>query len=368
MPHSSAWHSMAPTPEIPSTANTAGVSATTRPIASIGCPVPVEVSLRVPMTQAVSGCCRSASATRSGSTGWPHSKSSDTALMPNALQILTHRAAKWPAFSTSALPPGGTALTAAASIAPVPEAVRIRTSFCVRKTSLSPAATSVITSLASAERWWITGRASSSSTSSGTIAGPGVINRGLRISRILCSVLRVGRRSGQSPLDNHSIQLHPFRLELATLSRGQIRVIQGPLNRRPSRSEVGLRVLFLQKLDQLLTAPDPDCGERECCRRGQPDEDCLADSVGKSAGDNRDKRSATNTSGTSSLRRFGVIRILGDIPWRPPPRRPGRLGGESRTFGLPFRERSSSVNVLLPSLRATRPGGVSAGHQVQKNQ
>ena len=134
------------------------------------------------MTQAVSGCCRSASATRSGSTGWPHSKSSDTALMPNALQMLTHRAAKWPAFRTSALPPGGTALTAAASIAPVPEAVRIRTSFCVRKTSLSPAATSVITSLASADRWWITGRASSSSTSSGTIAGPGVINRGLRIS------------------------------------------------------------------------------------------------------------------------------------------------------------------------------------------
>ena len=106
--------------------------------------------------------------------------------MPNALQMLTHRAAKWPAFRTSALPPGGTVLTAAASIAPVPEAVRIRTSFCVRKTSFSPAATSVITSLASAERWWITGRASSSSTSSGTSAGPGVINRGLRISRILC--------------------------------------------------------------------------------------------------------------------------------------------------------------------------------------
>jgi hypothetical protein len=49
--------------------------------------------------------------------------------MPNALQIWAHRAAKCPAFSTSALPPAGTALTTAASIAPVPEAVRIRTSF-----------------------------------------------------------------------------------------------------------------------------------------------------------------------------------------------------------------------------------------------
>ena len=59
--------------------------------------------------------------------------------MPNALQILIQRAAKWPAFRTMALPPGGTALTTAASIAPVPEAVRIRTSFFVWKTSLSPA-------------------------------------------------------------------------------------------------------------------------------------------------------------------------------------------------------------------------------------
>ena len=36
------------------------------------------------------------------------------------------------------MPPGGTVLTAAASIAPVPEAVRIRTSFCVWKTSFRP--------------------------------------------------------------------------------------------------------------------------------------------------------------------------------------------------------------------------------------
>ena len=46
MPHSSVRHSIAPTPEMPSTAKTAGVSATTRPIASTGCPVPVEVSLK----------------------------------------------------------------------------------------------------------------------------------------------------------------------------------------------------------------------------------------------------------------------------------------------------------------------------------
>ena len=93
--------------------------------------------------------------------------------------MFPQRAAKWPALRTSALPPGGTVLTAAASIAPVPEAVRIRTSFCVWNTSFSPSTTSTITCLASAERWWITGRASSRSTSSGTMAGPGVISRGL---------------------------------------------------------------------------------------------------------------------------------------------------------------------------------------------
>ena len=99
--------------------------------------------------------------------------------------MLPHRAAKCPAFSTSALPPGGTVLTAAASIAPVPDAVRIITSFLVWKTSLSPSVTSTITCLASAERWWITGRASSRRTSSGTIAGPGVISRGFRIDLFL---------------------------------------------------------------------------------------------------------------------------------------------------------------------------------------
>ena len=82
MPQSSVRHSIAPTPEMPSTAKTAGVSATTRPIASTGWPVPVEVSLSVPITQTVSGCCRRASATWSGSTGWPHSVSSITALIP----------------------------------------------------------------------------------------------------------------------------------------------------------------------------------------------------------------------------------------------------------------------------------------------
>ena len=40
MPQASVRHSIAPTPEIPSTAKTAGVSATTLPIASTGWPVP----------------------------------------------------------------------------------------------------------------------------------------------------------------------------------------------------------------------------------------------------------------------------------------------------------------------------------------
>ena len=73
-------------------------------------------------------------------------------MIPNALQMPAHRAAKRPALRTSALPPGGTALTAAASIAPVPDAVRIKTSFRVWNTSFKPATTSVITRFASSER------------------------------------------------------------------------------------------------------------------------------------------------------------------------------------------------------------------------
>ncbi len=63
IPHSSGRHSMAPTPEMPSTTKTASVRATTLPMASTGWPVPVEVSDRVPKTAAASGCCLSASAT-----------------------------------------------------------------------------------------------------------------------------------------------------------------------------------------------------------------------------------------------------------------------------------------------------------------
>jgi len=50
------------------------------------------------------------------------------------------------------LPPGGTVLTIAASIAPVPDDVRIITSSLVWKTSLRPSDTSTITCFASSER------------------------------------------------------------------------------------------------------------------------------------------------------------------------------------------------------------------------
>ena len=112
-----------------------------------GWPVPVEVSLRVPMTQTVSGCCFRAFGDPVGVDRLAPLGVERDGVDPERLADAGPPRAKWPAFRTRALPPGGTVLTAAASIAPVPEAVRIITSFCVWKTSFSPADTSVITCL-----------------------------------------------------------------------------------------------------------------------------------------------------------------------------------------------------------------------------
>ena len=126
-------------------------------------------------------------------------------------------------------------LTAAASMAPVPEAVRIRTSFCVWNTSLRPSVTSTITCLASAERWWITGRASSRSTSSGTLAGPGVMSRGFRISQFLNSSAMT-RTTEFQHRPGDSVAEHWYQWSLMPRGRdGKVRLPEGFARRPVSR-------------------------------------------------------------------------------------------------------------------------------------
>ena len=103
--------------------------------------------------------------------------------MPNASQIFRHRSANLPDSSTIALPPRGTRLTTAASIAPVPELVSSSTSFSVAKTYFSPAKTSASRPRNSGVRWCVTCRAMLSRAASGTSVGPGVIRRCLGMDR-----------------------------------------------------------------------------------------------------------------------------------------------------------------------------------------
>jgi hypothetical protein len=76
--------------------------------------------------------------------------------------------------TTSNRSPGESRFTSADSKAPVPEAVKRRTSCVVRQTTLSRSITRVKSSLKSGPRWWITGAAAAASTSGGTGVGPGV--------------------------------------------------------------------------------------------------------------------------------------------------------------------------------------------------
>ena len=67
-------------------------------------------------------------------------------------------------------------LTAAASIAPVPEHANGTMSLCVWNSFFSPARTSVNSASYSGVRWWIIGWAMASSAWLGTGVGPGAIS------------------------------------------------------------------------------------------------------------------------------------------------------------------------------------------------
>ncbi len=66
-----------------------------------------------------------------GSAFVPHSNSRATTSAPHLVASLTQRSPKLPTEATITLSPGFTTLTTAASMAPVPEAAKMTTSFVV---------------------------------------------------------------------------------------------------------------------------------------------------------------------------------------------------------------------------------------------
>ncbi len=90
---------------------------------------PVEVSLWVAKTTLVSGACRSAAATISGSTLLPYGTVTARTRTPYARQISAQRSPNFPPCTTMAWSPGDKVFATEPSMAPVPEAANIKTSF-----------------------------------------------------------------------------------------------------------------------------------------------------------------------------------------------------------------------------------------------
>ena len=89
-------------------------------------------------TARMAGSASSARATSSGATASPHFARSSWTSIPWARPIAVHRSPKEPATSASIVSPGERTLTSAASIPPVPEQARIKTSSVVFRNALRP--------------------------------------------------------------------------------------------------------------------------------------------------------------------------------------------------------------------------------------
>src|SRR5574341_694267 len=96
------------------------------------------------------------------------------------------RSPKAPMLTQSTLSPGDRELTTAASSPPVPEALRIMTSFFVRKKSPRRSDTRLMSAANSRPRWFTIGCAMASRMSGGTGVGPGM--------RRFCAACVMGRR------------------------------------------------------------------------------------------------------------------------------------------------------------------------------
>jgi hypothetical protein len=108
-------------------------------MASMSWQAPVDDSLSWTKTALISGSLSRAAFTVSGETASPQPASSTVTFIPCALPSCAQRSPKLPATHATILSPGERRFTIAASIAPVPDEARIRTSSLVRKNSLRPA-------------------------------------------------------------------------------------------------------------------------------------------------------------------------------------------------------------------------------------
>ena len=107
-------------------------------MSSIGCSTPVDVSLAWTRIALIDLFSLRASSITLGLTAFPHSTFISIVLTPYALQIFSHRSPNLPPLTTKAVSPLLKVLQIAASIAPVPEEAKIKTSSSVIKTFLRP--------------------------------------------------------------------------------------------------------------------------------------------------------------------------------------------------------------------------------------
>ena len=125
---------------------------------------PVDVSLWVTKTALMSGFSARALRMASGSAGVPHVAVSRVTDAPNASAICASRSPNTPMVTQSTWSPGERTLTTAASMAPVPDPVRISTSPLVLKTSFSLSVQRCSMSWNSGPRWLIMSRFMASRT------------------------------------------------------------------------------------------------------------------------------------------------------------------------------------------------------------
>src|SRR5262245_23359446 len=135
---------------------------------------PVAVSLWVRRTARIEASAASARSTAAGSAGTPGSKERRGTAGPWAPAVSAKRAPNGPTLPARAGAPGGGGVTAAGPRAPVPDAVRRRTSLRVRKTAWRRCTVRRWRETNSSPRWSIIGAAPASRTSGGEGVGPGI--------------------------------------------------------------------------------------------------------------------------------------------------------------------------------------------------
>ena len=149
-------------------------SLTTEATRSMSLVTPVLVSLWVTRTADISGSASRTRRSSSTSTAVPWGKFTIVTSAPNISAILPKRSPNEPMDAHTTFSPGERVLTTAASIAPVPDEVRMNTSFLVRNTCRSPSVTRRSMSLKRGPRWFIIWVDILSRMSSGTGMGPGI--------------------------------------------------------------------------------------------------------------------------------------------------------------------------------------------------